>query len=112
MSSALSPSRQIIEEVGGWPGVEVGPGRVGAVAVRIGRREIGHQHGDHAAHFSFPKAVWDDLMSQGRIVPHPVFPESRGPAARRIETDEDIQDVIELMRLNYDRARSRPALSA
>jgi hypothetical protein len=31
------------------------------------------------------------------------------PAARRIETEDDVRDVIELMRLNYDRALARAA---
>jgi hypothetical protein len=32
-----------------------------------------------------------------------VFPDREGPGARRIETEADVLDVIELMRLNYDR---------
>jgi len=103
-----TPSNEIIEEVGSWPGVEVGPGRRGAsVAFTVGGREIGHLHGDHAAHFGFPKDVWDELMSEGRIAPHPVFPESHGPAARRIASQDDVREVIELLRLNYDRAIAR-----
>ncbi len=62
-----------------------------------------HLHGDHAAHLSFPKTVWAKLFEQGRVVHHPVFPERVGPAARRIEDDADVRDVIEFMRLNYDR---------
>jgi len=42
-------------------------------------------------------------MEQDRIVPHPVFPDKRGPAVRRIASEADIRDVIELLRLNYDR---------
>jgi hypothetical protein len=112
MTSQPTASQQITEEVTSWPGVEAGPGRRGEFAFRLGRREIGHLHGDHAAHFSFPKQVWADLMAQGRIVPHPVFPKSEGPAARRIENDADIRDVIELLRLNYDRALARHGLPA
>jgi luciferase-like monooxygenase/metallo-beta-lactamase superfamily protein len=104
MSKSGTASRQITEEVGSWPGVEAGPGRRGGFAFKVGRREIGHLHGDRAAHFSFPKAVWAELRKQGRIVPHPVFPDSEGPAARTIEDDADMRDVIELLRLNYDRA--------
>jgi hypothetical protein len=107
MPSSRTASQQIIEEVTSWPGVEAGPGRRGELAFKIGRRQIGHLHGDHAAHFSFPKQVWAELMEQGRIVPHPVFPDSVGPAARRIEDDADVRDVIALLRLNYDRAMSR-----
>jgi Luciferase len=96
-------SRRITQELVSWPGVEAGPGRRGEFAFRVGRREIGHLHGDHAAHFNFPKAVWAELMGQGRIVPHPVFPDREGPAARRIECEDDVRDVIALLRLNYDR---------
>ncbi len=101
MSSTAS--QQITEKVTSWPGIEAGPGRRGEFAFRVGRREIGHLHGDHAAHFSFPKETWAQLREQGRITEHPVFPGRVGPAARRIETDADVMDVIALMRLNYDR---------
>jgi hypothetical protein len=107
----MTASEQIIEEVAAWPGVTVGPGDRGAsVAFRLGRRELGHLHGDRAAHFSFPPDTWDELRRERRIVPHPVFPQARGPAARRIETDADVKDVIELLRLNYERVRERHGL--
>ncbi|MGH2698058.1 MAG: luciferase family protein [Actinomycetota bacterium] len=104
MNKARTASRQITEEVTSWPGVEAGPGRRGEFAFRVERREIGHLHGDFAAHFFFPKRVWEDLFEQGRIVHHPVFPDKAGPAARGIEDEEDVRDVIALLRLNYERA--------
>src|SRR5688572_2050830 len=107
MSMTPSASKQITEEVTSWPGVEAGPGRRGEFAFRIGRKEIGHLHGDHAAHFSFPKQVWADLREQGRITDHPVFPGKQGPAARRIAGEEDVRDVIALLRLNYERAAAK-----
>jgi len=105
-------SQQITAEVTSWPGIEAGPGRRGEFAFTLGRRQIGHLHGDHSAHFSFPKDVWAELIARGRVVPHPVFPDSQGPAARRIESQEDVRDVIELLRLNYDRAVARHGLPA
>src|SRR4051795_7700149 len=105
MTKPKTPSEQITEEVTSWTGVEAGPGRRGEFAFKLGRREIGHLHGDHAAHFSFPKDVWAELFAAGRVVHHPVFPGKEGPAARRIEGDADVDDVIALMRLNYDRVR-------
>ena len=107
MSKHPTPSQQITAEVTSWPGIEAGPGRRGEFAFTLGRRQIGHLHGDRSAHFSFPKDVWTELIEQGRIVPHPVFPDAQGPAARRIENEADVRDVIELMRLNYDRAVAR-----
>ena len=73
-TTTRSASQQIIEEVTSWPGIEAATGTRGELAFKLGRRQIGHLHGDHAAHFSFPKDVWAELKQQGRIVPHPVFP--------------------------------------
>ena len=107
MTKTQTANERITEEVTSWPGIEAGPGRRGEFAFKLGRREIGHLHGDHAAHFSFPKDVWSTLRNEGRIVDHPVFPGKVGSAARRIEDEDDVRDVIELMRLNYDRAVAR-----
>jgi hypothetical protein len=104
---SVRDSEQITEEVTSWPGIEAGAGGRGEFAFKVGGREIGHLHGDHAAHFVFPKAVWIELSKQRRIVHHPVFPGKVGPAARRIETDADVRDVIALLRLNYDRIVTR-----
>ena len=69
-------------------------------ASSVGRREIGHLHGDHAAHFSFPRAVGARARRAARA--HPVFPADRWP--RGPDRDEaDIDDVIALMRINYER---------
>jgi hypothetical protein len=110
MTKTQTASEQITEEVTSWPGVEAGPGRRGEFAFKLGKREIGHLHGDHAAHFSFPKDVWAELREEGRIVDHPVFPGRVGPAARRIDGEDDVRDVIAMMRLNYDRAVARHGL--
>jgi hypothetical protein len=96
-------SEQITREVTSWPGVDAGPGRRGEVAFTVGGREIGHLHGDRAAHFGFPRDVGAQLREAGRVGPHPVNPYSTKMAARAIEDDGDVSDVIALMRLNYDR---------
>ena len=103
MTTATTPSQQIADAVLAWDGVTAGPGRRGEYAFRLGRRELGHLHGDRTAHFSFPPDVWRQLQAEGRIVDHPVFPGRVGPAARTIAGPEDVRDVIALMRINYDR---------
>jgi hypothetical protein len=112
MPTTRTASQQITETVTSWPGIEAGPGSRGEFAFTVGRRQIGHLHGDHAAHFSFPKAVWAELFEAGRITHHPVFPGKPGPAARRIEDEADVLDVIGLLRLNYDRVVARYGLPA
>jgi hypothetical protein len=98
----------ITDAVTAWPGVQAGPGARGAsVAFRLDGRELGHLHGDHALHTNFPPALWDRLRAEGRIDVHPVFPDKRGPAARRLETEQDVRDAIALLRLKYDAAVAR-----
>lgn len=110
MNKQKTGSRQITEEVASWPGVFAGPGRRGEFAFKVGRREIGHLHGDKVAHFSFPRDVGAELREQGRVGPHPVNPDSPKLAARRINNESDVRDVIELLRLNYDRIVDRYGL--
>ena len=98
-----TPSQQIIDVVTSWPGVTTALGGLGELSFRVGRREIGHLHGDAAAHFGFPRHVWITLRREGRIEPHPVFIDLVGPAARRIQAPSDIAAVIDLFRLNYER---------
>src|SRR5687767_440008 len=98
-----SPSARITAEVTAWPGVEAGAGSRGEFAFRVGRREIGHLHGDRVAHFGFPPDVGARLRSEGRVGPHPVAPHKPAWAARPLESDADVDDVIALLRLNYDR---------
>ena len=107
MDTATTPTARITAEVASWPGVEAGHGKRGEYAFKVGRHEIGHLHGDRAAHFFFPRDVWRGLLDEGRIGPHPVFPDRQGPAARSISNDRDVTDVIALMRLNYDRVTAR-----
>jgi len=112
MTVSRAASELITKEVTSWPGVDAGVGSRGEFAFTVGRRELGHLHGDHVAHFGFPKQVWAVLYEQKRIAYHPVFPGRPGFGARRIESEADARDVIELMRLNYDRVVARFGLPA
>ena len=107
MTKPRTASQAITDEVSSWPGVEAGLGDRGEFAFKLGRREIGHLHGDHAAHFGFPKELGAELREQGRVGPHPVAPHKAAWAARRIEDEEDVRDVIALLKLNYDRVLAR-----
>jgi luciferase-like monooxygenase len=103
-------SQKIVDEATSWPGVHAELGKRGELALKVGKREIGHLHGDRAFHTSFPKELWIELRVEGRITEHPVFPGRQGPAARAIEDESDVRDVIALLRLNYDRAVERGLL--
>ncbi len=103
----MRASERITAAVTAWPGVEAGPGPRGEYGFRIGRKELGHLHGDRVFHAGFPKRVWHELHDAGRIDYHPVFPGKPGFGSRAIEDDADVDDVIAMIRLNYDRASAR-----
>lgn len=104
MTETITASERIKDEVTSWAGVEAGGGERGEFAFKVDGEEIGHLHGDRVAHFGFPREVGKELREAGRVGPHPVNRHSTKLAARQIETEPDVLDVIELMRLNYDRA--------
>src|ERR1044072_568434 len=58
-----SPRARIAREVGSWDGVTVAPHRFGGVEFRVGRRELGHVHGDRLADLPFPIAILRELVA-------------------------------------------------
>lgn len=98
-----TPHDLITAEVTSWPGVTAVTGSRGEWSFRVGRHELGHLHGNTVAHFFFDKATWAEFAAAGRITYHPVFPEKVGPAQRRIASEADVEDVIALLRFNYER---------
>ena len=95
---------RIEREVASWEGVTVHPHRFGGVEFRLGRREIGHLHGARWADLPFQRGIRDMLVETGRAQPHHVLPET-GWVSKQIRSDEDVQEVVELFRLSYERAR-------
>ncbi len=80
--------------------------RFGGVEFRLDRRELGHLHGDppRLADLPFPRRIRDMLVETGRALPHHVLPDS-GWVSKPIRSDEDADEVLELFRLGYERAR-------
>lgn len=87
-----------------WPGVTREPGRFGSTAFMLGRREIGHIHGNGVADFGFPRALREELIATGQAQPH----QAGIPAgvSHPIRSGEDVPRVLALFRLSYDRLRT------
>jgi hypothetical protein len=83
--------------------VSSSPHRFGGMEFRLGRRELGHLHGDRLADLPFPRRVRDELIAEGRARPHRWVPDS-GWVSVPIRTKEDVDDVVALFRLAFDRA--------
>ncbi len=109
--SLLVPERvtiqeTILREVTSWPGVTTAPHRFGGVEFLLGRREIGHLHGDRLADLPFPRRGRDKLVEAGRAEAHHVLPET-GWVSFRISGEADVPRVVELFRLGYERAAAQ-----
>ena len=100
------PLALIEREVKRWPGVTTGDTGRGGLQFNYGRVELGHLHGSSFADLPFPKKVRDQLITEGRASVHPPLPNS-GWVRRRMDSPADTDAVIELFRMNYDRAKER-----
>ena len=104
-------AERIRAEVESWEGVSAHPHRFGGVELRLGRRELGHLHGDELADLPFTRRLRDMLVETGRAQVHHVLADS-GWVSRPLAADEDVEEAIELFRLSYERARVAAAIAA
>ena len=94
--------KKIEREVVSWEGVEERPHRFGGVEFRVRGHEIGHLHGERLADLPFPTKMRKELVAEGKARLHHVLPES-GWVSFPIRGESDIEGVLELFRLNYER---------
>jgi hypothetical protein len=97
-----SVAAQIQREVSSWPGVTVDVYRGGMVFFHVGRREIGHLHGNRMADLPFPVRIREELVATGKADFHYLHPKT-GWVTYYIRTEQDVQRVVELFRLNFNR---------
>lgn len=107
----MSVHERIAAEVLSWDGVTSAPHRFGGVEFLLGKRELGHLHGDRLADLPFPRKVRDELVESGRARPHHVLPET-GWVSIWIHGEDDVPRVIELFRISYERALAARARQA
>jgi len=85
-----------------WPGVTALPHRFGGIEYRFGKKEMGHVHGDRLADLPLPRRIHDEVIASGRAQPHHVLP-GTGWVSVWMSGSEDVPDVIELFRMQYER---------
>ncbi len=100
----------ITKAVLAWPGVSAQPHRFGGVEYMLGRRELGHIHGDDLVDIPFPTKVRDALVAAGRAQPHHVLPET-GWVSFYLQEAEDIGKAIAQLQQNYEIAQRQKSKS-
>ena len=104
--SVKSAQMRITQVLTSWEGVTVAPHRFGGVEYVIGKREVGHIHGDHMVDIPFPKKVRDVLVAEGRAQPHHLLPET-GWISFYLREEDDVEKVIALFRESYEIAKKQ-----
>jgi hypothetical protein len=94
---------QIKQTVLTWENVTAQPHRFGGTEFRLGRREIGHIHGDYLVDIPFPKKVRDEVVAAGRAEPHHILPQS-GWISFYLREPADIERAIGLFRQSFELA--------
>ncbi|SRR5581483_3020126 len=84
-----------------WEQVEAHPHRFGGIEYTIGKREIGHVHGDTLVDIPFPKKMRDEIVAAGEAEPHHVLPET-GWISFYIREQGDVDKAVELLKRSYE----------
>jgi hypothetical protein len=87
-----------------WEGLSIQPHRFGGVEYVIGKREIGHIHGDHMVDIPFPKRMRDEIVAARRAQPHHVLPET-GWVSFYLNQEADVDRAIVLLRESFEIAQ-------
>lgn len=99
--SVQNAQKQINEAVTNWDGVAAHPHRFGGTEYRIGRREIGHIHGDYLVDIPFPTKIREEVVAAGRADLHHILPDS-GWVSFYIREPADVEGAIELLQQSYE----------
>ena len=87
---------RIVAAVKSWQGVEIRPHRYGGLEFRLGKRELGHIHGDTLVDIPFPKPVRNEIVASGEAEPHHILPNS-GWISLFLRRAEDVETAIRLL---------------
>lgn len=101
-------ANRVTQEVMTWPNVTAAPHRFGGTEYRLGRRELGHIHGDSFVDIPFPTPVRNELVAAGQAEPHHVLPDS-GWITFYLHTPADVEHAIALLRRSFEIAQAQQA---
>ncbi len=89
------------------PGVTEGEHRFGGIVFHLGRRELGHLHGETVADLPFPPHIRDELVASGRAEGDRASESAW--VSRRVNAPEDVAEIVELFRVSYEYAAAQAA---
>jgi len=103
--------KQFEIQVSGWPNIATHPHRFGGREFRLGSAEVGHVHTGGIVDIPFPRAIHDELLTQGLAENHRWVPNS-GWVTFQMRSQEDLHHALWLMRISYLRYALKSAPDA
>lgn len=97
--------RQICDAMSCLPNVKVQPHRFGGMEFRLGRRELGHIHGDRLVDIPFPKKIRNENVAAQEAEPHHILPDS-GWVSLFLKTEDDVGRAIQLLQRSFQLAKA------
>lgn len=98
--------KTVIGDLAEWGGIASQPHRFGGIEWVMGKREIGHIHGDSLVDIPFPKRIRDEVLTAGEAEKHHVLPES-GWVSVWLRQPDDVARAMRLLRKSYDLAAAQ-----
>lgn len=92
--------RTVIADLAEWEGITSQPHRFGGIEWVMGKREIGHIHGDSLVDIPFPKRIRDEVLAAGEAEKHHVLPET-GWVSVWLRQPDDVARALRLLRKSY-----------
>ena len=74
--------------------------RFGGTGYKLGKREIGHVHGNFLVNIPFPMKIRNTIIEIGEAEPHHILPDS-GWVSVYIRNESDIERAIALLEKSY-----------
>jgi len=102
---------RIVGTVKAWTEVEVRPHRYGGLEFRLGKRELGHIHGDALVDIPFPKTVRNEIVAAGEAEPHHILPNS-GWVSIFLRKETDVDRAITLLERSFQLALAQQKTAA
>ncbi len=94
----------LIDEVGSWDGVTLEEGRFSSTRFMVGRRELGHLHGDSVLDMPLPPQLKAELIERGEVEMHRWTPPESGWVTVDVDGPEAREHGLALLRERYEHA--------
>jgi Family of unknown function (DUF5519) len=91
-----------------WEGVTAHPHRFGGTEYRLGKREIGHIHGDRLVDIPMTKPARDQAIAEGKAEAHHILPDS-GWVSIWLREPKNLDDALELLQRSFQMALAQRA---